>query len=86
MLEVQIDTVNSDDDGSEGDNVQFQVCVEAVSGGSGTTLQDAVTATLIVDMNGKAGMSLVRIIQPCANIIYSLLQMVVILSSLTLVK
>jgi hypothetical protein len=53
-IQVQIDAVNSDITGTEGDNTEFMVCVEAVSPSGGTiTLPDTVTTTLAVEMGSK---------------------------------
>ena len=43
--------------GTEGDFTNFLICVEAISPGGATALQNDVIATLSVDMNGKAGVS-----------------------------
>ena len=57
VYQVQIDTVDSDSSGSEGDITLFDVCIEAIPLGVDTVLQAAVVATLTVDREGKAGLS-----------------------------
>ena len=73
-IQVQIDAVNSDITGAEGDNTEFMVCVEAVSPSGGTiTLPDAVTATLAVEMGSKGSESVIynmRIMQSHLNATY----------------